>query len=98
MPTTIDRLNAEVRALQIHLRRQREATKAAEKRAVEAEVRLVEKRDHKVTNRRGSSAVSGATDASASAQNEVGEQAIADEALKNDLKEEKQRVKVSVAL
>ncbi|CDS43312.1 Lebercilin [Echinococcus multilocularis] len=50
MPAVIDRLNAEVRAMQIRLRRKQEAVDLAERRALEAEARLLpllEKRDHK---------------------------------------------------
>ncbi|KAM7540453.1 hypothetical protein Aperf_G00000046206 [Anoplocephala perfoliata] len=91
-PTTIDRLNAEVRALQIHLRRQREATKSAEKRAIVAEARLAEKREYKTTNPQGPNAIS-TTDADASARNEIRKRAIAAEAPKAEVEEEKQKIK-----
>ncbi|VDM24041.1 unnamed protein product [Hydatigera taeniaeformis] len=50
MPALVDRLNAEVRAMQIQLRRKQEAIDVAERRALEAEARLLPllgKRNHK---------------------------------------------------
>ncbi|VDN97364.1 unnamed protein product [Rodentolepis nana] len=44
-PELINRLNDEIRALQFHLNRQREATAVAEKRATDAEMRLRERRE-----------------------------------------------------
>ncbi|VUZ46644.1 unnamed protein product [Hymenolepis diminuta] len=82
MPELINRLNGEIRALQFHLNRQREATAAAEKRAGNAETRLRERRE-----------VRDAPDDSENFRKIAKKQIRANEALKIELEDERRKVK-----
>lgn len=86
MPELINRLNGEIHALQFHLNRQREATTAAEKRAVNAETRLRERRE-----------VRDAPDDSENFRKIANKQSKANKALKIELEDERRKVKVSIA-
>ncbi|KAM3175697.1 hypothetical protein ACTXT7_008025 [Hymenolepis weldensis] len=82
MPDLINRLNGEIRALQFHLNRQREATAAAEKRAADVETRLRERRE-----------VRDAPDDSENFRKIARKQIKANEALKIELEDERRKVK-----
>ncbi|KAL5971830.1 Mucolipin-3, partial [Taenia solium] len=88
MPALVDRLNAEVRAMQIQLRRKQEAVDVAERRALEAEARLLpllEKRDHK------SATISSA--APGNEQEEIKKRTQTVDALQTTLEEERRKVR-----
>ncbi|KAL5104198.1 Lebercilin [Taenia crassiceps] len=88
MPALVDRLNAEVRAMQVQLRRKQEAVDVAERRALEAEARLLpllEKRNHK------SATVSSA--APVNEQEEIKKRTQAVDALQTTLEEERRKVR-----
>lgn len=90
MPALVDRLNAEVRAMQIQLRRKQEAVDVAERRALEAEARLLpllEKRDHK--------SATASSAAPANEQEEIKKRTQAVDALQTTLEEERRKVRVS---
>nr|CDS33621.1 Protein C6orf152 [Hymenolepis microstoma] len=81
-PELINRLNDEIRALQFHLNRQREATAVAEKRATDAETRLRERRE-----------VGDAPGDSENFRRVARKQTKANEALKNELENERRKSK-----
>uniref|UniRef100_A0A5K3EL16 Lebercilin domain-containing protein n=1 Tax=Mesocestoides corti TaxID=53468 RepID=A0A5K3EL16_MESCO len=89
MPGVIDRLTAEVRSLQIQLRRKHEQAETAEKKASEMEHRLLpllDRREHKTTG----SSVSGDQQMSGAASDEAGKHTQALESLQAILEEERQ--------
>lgn len=97
MPAIIDRLNAEVRAMQIQLRRKQEAAKAAERRALDAEAKLLPLLERR--ERKSAECSRSAKSTPAGGQEEEDKKKTKEmETLRSNLEEERRKFRVRIIL